>query len=126
MLDLSRFSDLFSQLTPGFRSGSLFGQRPAPTSEPEASDVPEALEAFEAPKDILDLSRVASNSPLASFDRVGASALTSPPPPVAVAEDGTYQPTQVQHRFNTSLNFSFNMSLQHATAIQRPAESGGA
>jgi hypothetical protein len=100
-----RDADLFSQLTPGFRPGSLFGQSPAPTSEPEALKDSEAPAVHEAPKDILDLSRVASDLPSASFDWVGALA----PPPVAVAGDGTYRPTQVQHLLSTSLNFSFSL-----------------
>lgn len=125
MLDLSRFSDLFSQLTPGFRPGSLFGQRPAPATEPGTPKGSDAPETFEAPKDILDISRLISDQPSASFDRVGAESAL-PPPPVSVAEDGIYQPTQVQHRLSKSLNFSFSMSLQHATVVQRPTEPGGA
>ena len=125
MMDLSRFSDLFAQMAPGFGPSSLFGNTQAETGKPGPPKAPEAPTTPEAPgvlKDILDLSKIASNHPFASFDRAEES--EAEPKPIAVADDGRYQPTQVQHRLSTSLNFSFSMSLQQSSVIQRSSDAG--
>ena len=110
MLDITRFSNLFSSLGSGFSTGLN-------PSSYQPSAPPVSKFADTVPQDVLDINSVGSNQASGSFDQVSKQS------PVAVTNTGIYRPTQVQHQLSTSLNFSFNLSLNRATAIQRPVDT---
>lgn len=117
MLDLSQFSNLLSSLSsglyPGLRSS---GNSASPsTATPAATALPSPLQ------DILDLSPASSNQLSGGPD--STNGVSAAPAPVTVTNSGTYRPSGAQTRLGASLNFSFNMSLQQATVIQRSAPS---
>ena len=119
MLDLSRFSNVLSQLGARFPIQNTLGP-------PKASPLVIPQTAPKTPeKDSFSFSSVGSNLAGSSFDRREPSPIVAPsePPPIAVNSDGIYRPTQIQ--FNSSLNFSFSASLSRATVVQRPNLQGG-
>ena len=112
MLDLSRFSDILSQFGAGAPSRGLLAQSKTAELAPVKVPEPERL------RDGFSFSPVQSNNAGSTFDR-------QDPSKIAVNSDGIYRPTQIQHQFNSSLNFSFSASLSRATVVQRSQTPGG-
>ena len=120
MIDLSSFSSMFPSLS------SLFAYQRSPL-RPVQKPVQEEAED-PAEQDRVELSenareRIPSGLGAASFDTAG-DALTVPES-IAVADDGTYAPTQTSQRLGISVGFAFNLNIQRqvTATIQSPRET---
>jgi len=116
MIDLSSFSNMFPSLASFFDSetlNALSSVRPQ-ASQPEPVDEDEAQDQVELSEPARRL--LPAVTPGSSYDS------PAPSEPIAVAEDGTYQPAQTSQRLGMSMGFEFNLSIQRqVTAVTRDA-----
>ena len=110
MFEIGDFSNLLSQF-------SSLVQPPSARQQDEESRLP-VLSGSTQSADVFQFSRLASNHPASSFDRVD---------PVAVVDTGTYSPSAVQesYRFGLATSFEFNLSVQRQTSLISQPRPGG-
>jgi hypothetical protein len=121
MIDLSSFSSMFPSLSSIFAdqgSPRVPVQRPVPEDESEPQSAEDSLELSENARE-----RIPSRLSAATFDTTGDA--LSVPESIAVADDGTYAPTQTSQRLGMSVGFAFNLNIQRqvTATVQSPQAS---
>jgi hypothetical protein len=91
---------------------SIFGQPRAAALSSNSTPEPEDVSQDPVEQDSVELSEGARRSipsgvTASTFDAPGV-----PKPPIAVADDGTYAPSQAIKRLGVAASFSFNMNIQ--------------